>query len=70
LVAVPGHEREERAQRFRVQRRVGAVAMRGAFRGGVTPAPRVSPWFGYSPLDPAHVASYDGIVFVKDAPPG
>jgi erythromycin esterase-like protein len=37
--------------------------------GDVTPAPRVSPWFGYSPLDPAHVASTDGIVFVKDAPP-
>jgi erythromycin esterase-like protein len=37
--------------------------------GDVTPAPRVSPWFGYSPLDPAHVASNDGIVFVKDAPP-
>jgi erythromycin esterase-like protein len=33
----------------------------------VTPAARVSPWFGYSPLDPAHVASTDGIVFVKDA---
>ena len=37
--------------------------------GDVTPAPRVSAWFGYSPLDPAHVASNDGIVFVKDAPP-
>ncbi|MEU4642444.1 erythromycin esterase family protein [Micromonospora sp. NPDC023814] len=36
----------------------------------VTPAPRVSPWFGYSPLDPAHLASIDGIVFVKDAPAG
>ena len=34
------------------------------------PAPRVSPWYGYSPLDPAHLASNDGIVFVKDAPPG
>ncbi|WP_244298537.1 erythromycin esterase family protein [Micromonospora cremea] len=33
----------------------------------VTPAARVSPWFGYSPLDPAHLASTDGIVFVKDA---
>jgi erythromycin esterase-like protein len=37
--------------------------------GDVTPAPRVSPWFGYSPLDPAQVASNDGIVFVKDTPP-
>ncbi|MEH1058530.1 erythromycin esterase family protein [Micromonospora sp. CPCC 206171] len=35
--------------------------------GNVTPAARVSPWFGYSPLDPAHLASTDGIVFVKDA---
>ena len=40
-----------------------------AILGDVTPAPRVSPWFGYAPLDPAHVASYDGIVFVKDAAP-
>jgi erythromycin esterase-like protein len=31
-----------------------------------TPAPRVSPWYGYSPLDPAHLAGNDGIVFVKD----
>ncbi|SEP62411.1 Erythromycin esterase homolog [Streptomyces sp. yr375] len=32
----------------------------------VAPAARVSPWFGYAPLDPAHVAGTDGIVFVKD----
>ncbi len=32
-----------------------------------TPARRVSPWYGYAPLDPAHLAGYDGIVFVKDA---
>lgn len=38
-----------------------------AVLGDVTPAPRVSPWFGYSPLDPAHLAATDGIVFVKDA---
>jgi erythromycin esterase-like protein len=38
--------------------------------GDVTPAPRVSPWYGYSPLDPAHLASNDGIVFVKDVPAG
>jgi hypothetical protein len=30
-------------------------------------AGRVSPWYGYAPLDPAHLANYDGIVFVKDA---
>lgn len=40
-----------------------------AILGDVTLAPRVSPWFGYSPLDPAHVASSDGIVFVKDVRP-
>ncbi len=32
------------------------------------PAPRVSPWFGYSPLDPAQVARHDGIVYVRDVP--
>jgi erythromycin esterase-like protein len=32
----------------------------------VKPTARVSPWFGYSPLDPAQVAGTDGIVFVKD----
>ncbi|MBE3014230.1 erythromycin esterase family protein [Microbispora sp. NEAU-D428] len=36
--------------------------------GGARPALRVSPWFGYAPLDPAHLAGYDGIVFVKDVP--
>lgn len=35
--------------------------------GNVPPAPRVSPWFGYAPLDPAHLGQIDGIVFVKDA---
>jgi erythromycin esterase-like protein len=29
---------------------------------------RVSPWFGYAPLDPAHVTDADAVVFVKDAP--
>ncbi len=36
--------------------------------GDTRPAPRVSPWFGYSPFDPAHLADSDGIVFVKDVP--
>ncbi|WP_327381123.1 erythromycin esterase family protein [Streptomyces sp. NBC_01207] len=31
-------------------------------------APRVSPWFGYAPLDPAHLATIDGVVFIKDLP--
>ncbi|MEU9792721.1 erythromycin esterase family protein [Streptomyces sparsogenes] len=34
--------------------------------GDTRPAPRVSPWFGYAPLDPAHLAGSDGLVFVKD----
>jgi erythromycin esterase-like protein len=37
---------------------------------GLRPAPRVSPWFGYAPFDPAHLAHSDGIVFVKDVPRG
>ncbi|MGP4001777.1 erythromycin esterase family protein [Streptomyces sp. 8N706] len=36
--------------------------------GDTRPAPRISPWFGYAPLDPAHLADSDGIVFVKDVP--
>lgn len=32
------------------------------------PSPRVSPWFGYSALDPAHLAAGDALVFVKDVP--
>ncbi|WP_406193922.1 erythromycin esterase family protein [Kitasatospora sp. NBC_01560] len=32
------------------------------------PVPRVSPWFGYAPLDPAHLAAADGLVFLKDVP--
>ncbi|MEV8320922.1 erythromycin esterase family protein [Streptomyces sp. NPDC059900] len=35
---------------------------------GIRPALRESPWFGYAPLDPAHLADTDGLVFVKDVP--
>ncbi|WP_433290825.1 erythromycin esterase family protein [Actinoplanes sp. CA-030573] len=28
---------------------------------------RVSPWFGYAPLDPAHLPRLDGLLFVRDA---
>jgi erythromycin esterase-like protein len=31
------------------------------------PVPRVSPWYGYAPLDPAGLAGADGVVFVHDA---
>ncbi|WP_369372739.1 erythromycin esterase family protein [Promicromonospora sp. Populi] len=37
--------------------------------GDTRPDARVSPWFGYAPLEPAHLAGNDGIVFVKDVPP-
>jgi erythromycin esterase-like protein len=36
--------------------------------GDSRPVPRVSPWFGYFPLNPAHLANLDGIVFIKDSP--
>jgi hypothetical protein len=36
--------------------------------GDARPAPRVSPYYGYFPLDPAHLPRTDGIVFVKDVP--
>ncbi|MFD9421347.1 MULTISPECIES: erythromycin esterase family protein [unclassified Streptomyces] len=36
--------------------------------GDTPPAPRISPWFGYAPLDPAQLADSAGIVFVKDVP--
>ncbi|MFE1411001.1 erythromycin esterase family protein [Streptomyces sp. NPDC058746] len=39
-----------------------------AVLGDARPAARVSPWFGYAPFDPAHLAGSDGIVFVKDLP--
>ncbi|MEV0156732.1 erythromycin esterase family protein [Micromonospora sp. NPDC050686] len=38
--------------------------------GDAAPAARVSPWFGYAPLDPAQLAGIDGIVFVRDVPEG
>jgi erythromycin esterase-like protein len=37
--------------------------------GDLTPPARVSPWYGYAPLDPAQLATTDGLVFVKDSPP-
>ncbi|CAM5601848.1 erythromycin esterase family protein [Streptomyces tanashiensis] len=40
-----------------------------AVLGDTRPAARVSPWFGYAPLDPARLADSDGLVFVRDVPP-
>ncbi|WP_405865592.1 erythromycin esterase family protein [Streptomyces sp. NBC_01515] len=44
---------------------VDAHRLAGAL-ADTTPVPRVSPWYGYAPLDPAHLAGTEGIVFVKD----
>ncbi|GAA3387066.1 erythromycin esterase family protein [Streptomyces roseoviridis] len=38
--------------------------------GDTRPAPRVSPWFGYAPFDPAHLTDCDALVFVRDVPQG
>ncbi|NEB61903.1 erythromycin esterase family protein [Streptomyces diastaticus] len=43
-------------------------ALLAAALGDPRPAPRVSPWFGYAPLDPGHLDTIDGLVFVKDMP--
>ncbi|WP_439944001.1 erythromycin esterase family protein [Streptomyces sp. BBFR115] len=43
------------------------AARLAAALGDRRPAHRVSPWFGYAPLDPAHLAGLDGLVFVRDA---
>ncbi len=34
---------------------------------GIPLEPRESPWFGYAPFDPSHLAAVDGIVFVRDS---
>ncbi|MFL9656008.1 erythromycin esterase family protein [Streptomyces sp. PB17] len=46
---------------------VGAGRLADAL-GDPRPEPRVSPWFGYAPLDPGHLDAVDGVVFVKDMP--
>ncbi|MEU0400067.1 erythromycin esterase family protein [Streptomyces sp. NPDC006197] len=50
------------------ERRVVDARRLAAVLGDRLPAPRVSPWFGYAPLDPAHLADCDGLVFVRDVP--
>ncbi|MYT97803.1 MULTISPECIES: erythromycin esterase family protein [unclassified Streptomyces] len=44
---------------------VDAPGLAGAL-GDPLPAPRVSPWFGYFGLDPAHLRKADGLVFIRD----
>ncbi len=48
------------------QRQLVDVHRLAAILGDATPPARVSPWFGYAPLDPAQITSFDGLVFVKD----
>ena len=50
--------------RFLVDARQLAAVVREA-----QPVPRVSPWFGYAPLDPTPTATHDGVIFVRDVPP-
>ncbi len=45
-----------------------AALHRAGADGGAALAARVSPWFGYAPLDPADLAETDAIVFVRDVP--
>ncbi|MFE9243735.1 erythromycin esterase family protein [Nocardiopsis sp. NPDC006938] len=47
------------------------VDARGLARalGGKEVEQRESAWFGYAPLDPAHLADADGLVFVREAAP-
>jgi erythromycin esterase-like protein len=42
-------------------------ARRLAVRDATALVPRVSAWYGYAALHPDHLASIDGIAFVKDA---
>ncbi|MEU6483785.1 erythromycin esterase family protein [Streptomyces sp. NPDC046887] len=44
------------------------TARLAALLGEERPAARVSPYYGYAPLDPAHLTAYDGLVFVRDMP--
>ncbi|MEU8620276.1 erythromycin esterase family protein [Streptomyces sp. NPDC048623] len=39
-----------------------------AHLGTDLPTTRVSPWFGYAPLDPAHLGTTDGLIFVGNLP--
>lgn len=45
-----------------------AAQLRDDAAGGTALAARVSPWFGYAPLDPADLADADAIVFVREIP--
>jgi erythromycin esterase-like protein len=44
------------------------TARLAALLGDPPPEPRVSPWFGYAPLDAAHLPGIDALLFLKDVP--
>ncbi|MEU3053150.1 erythromycin esterase family protein [Streptomyces griseus] len=46
---------------------LGASELAAAL-AATAPVRRTSPYFGYAPLDPAHLARIDGVVFMKDVP--
>ncbi|WP_169949376.1 erythromycin esterase family protein [Microbispora sp. H11081] len=52
------------------ERCVVDVRRLAAALGGSQPALRRPSWFGYAPLDPAHLSRYDGMVFVRDVTRG
>ncbi|MGA5325188.1 erythromycin esterase family protein [Streptomyces griseoincarnatus] len=44
------------------------AAQLDAVAGNMPAVPRVSPYFGYAPLDPSHLPRIDGVVYVRDVP--
>ncbi|MFE7982914.1 erythromycin esterase family protein [Streptomyces cellulosae] len=48
---------------------IGAAQLKAVARHICT-VPRVSPYFGYAPLDPFHLPRVDGVVYVRDVPHG
>ncbi|WP_306368490.1 erythromycin esterase family protein [Nocardiopsis sp. CC223A] len=67
--ARPGGERPVEGLPYALpgDRRIVGPGRLAAALDGADPAARVSPWFGYASLDPAHLPGIDGLVFVKDA---
>ncbi|MFI0503039.1 erythromycin esterase family protein [Streptomyces albogriseolus] len=45
-----------------------AAAQLDAVARDIRAVPRVSPYFGYAPLDPSHLPRIDGVVYVRDVP--
>ncbi len=45
-----------------------AAAQLNAVARDIRAVPRLSPYFGYAPLDPSHLPRIDGVVYVRDVP--